>query len=217
MATQVQQIIEAAYGKSTKNRPGTIATDATELLGVVTRALFRYFGIIARANPLLIGQSASVAYTTGWVRPASAQSILRIERANTTEVVVVPYDDRIAEPTLPAVYRFGGAYFPAGNANDPTSAESLTFYYASFPATPASVTTAIDTRWPEAFNECLIHDTALYLAVKDGRNDELPGLESERDGWEALLIQFCEHETANERKRFDSMNRFAVPSRTPSR
>jgi len=216
MATQVQDILDAAFGKSTKNKAGQIATAATELLGVVKRALYRYFAVIARTNPWMIATEATVGFAAGgWARPTAAQMILRIEETDGTEVVVVPLTDKIAEASLPALYRLGRTFFPAGNANDPTSGD-LDFIYARFPTAPTLLTDSIDALWPEEFNECLIHDLALYLATKDGRNDELPGLESEREAWEALLIQFCEHETSNERRRFGIRDRFIAPTKVPA-
>jgi hypothetical protein len=217
MATQVQDILDAAYGKSHKNRPGTIASDGTELVGVVKRALFKYFAIIARANPWMIAESFTVSFAAGvWARPADVQSILFITiTATGEEVNVVPFDDKTAEEALPSLYRLGRSFYSAGNANDPTN-EDLDFTCAVFPDEPTGVTSVLDTLWPEEFNECLIHELAIYLATKDGRNDELPGLTAERDSWEEQLVKFCEHETANERRRFDLLNKFQTPSRRPN-
>lgn len=215
MATTGQEIIEAGYGKSTKNRMATIATDAVELLGVVNRSLLKYFSRIARTNPVFIAATETVTFNVGWARPVTAQSILRIESNVAVEVRVVPFNDRAAEPTLPSVYRLGRTFYSAGNANDPTSGD-LIFIFARFPTVLASLAAQLDAAWPEQFNECLIHEVALYLANKDGRNDELAGLESERDEWSKLLLEFCEHETANETRRFDQLNKFQTATLRPS-
>jgi hypothetical protein len=217
MPTTVDELIEAAYAKSTKNKAGTIATDAVELLGVANRALRKYFSRIARANPVLIGDIETVSFAAGgWARPADKQSILRLEINGTGEEVhVVPFDDRQAEEELPSVYRLGRTYYSAGNANDPTSGD-IDFWCAAFPSQASATTQTIDSLWPEEFNECLIHEVAIYLATKDGRADELTGLMAERDEWEELLLEFCEHETANERRRFDLLNKFQTPRRRPN-
>lgn len=214
MPTTGQEIIEAGYGKSTKNRPATIATDGVELLGVLNRAIAKYFSKLARANPVLIADAATVTFNVGWTRPAAAASIMRIETTTGSEVKVVPFNDRLAEATLPSVYRLARTFYSAGNANDPTSGD-LVFIYAKFPTMLGSLAAQIDAAWPEFFNECLNLEIALYLANKDGRNDELAGLEAERDEWTKLLLEYAEHETANESRRFDLLNKFQTQARRP--
>lgn len=217
MATIVDEIIEGAFAKSSKNKASIIANSGVELLGVSNRALRKYFSRIARWNPVLIAEIETVSFAAGvWARPANVQSVLRIEfDANDEEVHVVPFDDRQAEEVLPSLFRVGRSYYSAGNANDPTN-EDLNFYCAKFPDLNSATTQTLDALWPEEFNECLMHEMAIYLAIKDGRADELTGLNAERDEWEDLLLEFCEHETANERRRFDLLNKFQTPRRRPN-
>lgn len=215
MALTPNDIIEGAYAKSTKNDPDTISTDATELLGVVQRAVRRAFSLMARVNPVWIATTQTVAFAgSGWTRPATAQSILRVELETGAEVKVVPFNDRTAEASLRAVYRLGNTFYSAGNANDPTSG-NLVFWFARFPVDPAGLASNIDSLFPDHFAELLMFEVALHLATKDGRSDELPGLTAERDAWEELLEEFLEHETANESRRFDLLNRFQTGRKRP--
>jgi len=134
------------------------------------------------------------------------------------EVVVVPENDRGAESGLPAVYRKGKTFYAAGNTYDPVETalgDSLTFWYSKRPDDPASVDGVVDLSWEEAYNELVILEIALYLSNKDGRNEEMAQLASERDEWLRLFIMFLEHETSNERRRYGHLRRFNTQSLVP--
>jgi len=217
VTTTPRQILTAAYAKSTKNRPGTIATESTELLQVVIRAMRGLYALAARVNPTFFATDTDVAFASpGWLRPDLAESIFRIERTAATtggtgaagdEVVVVPFDDRTAESGIGAVYRIGQTYRPAGNAPDPTGG-TLKFYYSKRPSDPANLDATVDSMWTEQFNELLILEVAMYLALKDGRGDEVAALRGDRDTWARLFIAFLEHGEVNERRRFGHLRRF---------
>lgn len=193
-------ILVAAYAKSKKNQPNKIATEATELLAVVNRVIRVYFQIGVRVNPTFFGGLLAVPFSSpGWARPATAEAVYRIELPDTTVVIVVAFDERNAEPTVPAVYRFGQVYRPAGNPLDPTS-EDLTFFFSRRPADAADTASAIDSQFPEAYAEMAILETAIYLAMKDGRGEEVAYLAAERDRWLLMYLSFLEHETLNERR-----------------
>lgn len=215
-----RNLLNAAYSKSTKNAPGDLAAESTELLDVVARALRGLFSVSARVNHTFFGSStAAVAHDgVGWPRPADAESIFRIEKADGTEVVVVPFDDRAAESGKPSVYPFGQKYRLAQGVGLLTT-DALTFFYSKRPAKPATLDTAIDPMWPEQFDELLILEVALYLAVKDvdteGRVAEIQHLMAERDRELNKFIAFLEHETVNIVKRINHANRFNTQSLTP--
>jgi hypothetical protein len=213
VTTTPSDILAAALGTSLKNRPGVLATAATELLQKVIRALRGLYAVAARVNPTFFAESASVTFaSTGWARPENAESVYRLERvAGTTggsgsagdEVVVVPFDDRAAELGRGAVYAFGKVYRSAGNAKDPTGGD-LAFWYARRPTSPATVNATLDPQWTEQFNELLILEVALYLAGKEPnmRGAELALLSADRLSWLNLFIEFLQHETANTRHRY---------------
>jgi len=222
MATTVTQILEAAYAKSTKNNPGTIATESTELLQVVQRCLDGLFAIAARVNPGHFGKSSTVAgVSDSWARPDDSESIFLVrDNADASLVVVVPYDDLLAEEQLPAIYEWGQQFHPAGNANDPDPAgDSLDFFYSKRPDILALVGDPHDTLWEEQFNELVVLDVAYYLAVKDqgtdGRQAEMTTLVAERDRWANRYVAFLEHSTVGVRKRWGHINRFNSPSQVP--
>lgn len=206
MSTTPQQILNGAYGKSTKNQPGTIATEATELLAVVTRALRGLYAAAARVSPSFFGIVVTVpkdAGTSSWPRPTDAESVFRAELPDGSPVAIVPFDDRTVESALPSIYPMGSSYYPAGLPTDP--AGDLRLYYSKLPDAPAGLATTIDGTWPEQFNELLILETAIYLATKDGgsgRESELQVLLQDRNRWLALFVAHLEHATAGMQRRW---------------
>ncbi|UCC92569.1 MAG: hypothetical protein JSW25_07845 [Thermoplasmata archaeon] len=219
VTTTPQDIFESAYAKSTKNNPGAIATDATELLNLVNRIIRKMYVVAARVNPGYFGVITQVsAPGTGlpWARPEGAESVFRIETVGGAEVVVVPYDDRVAEENTPAVYRIGKNYYAAGNASDPDpSTDALNFWTSKRPTDAALTTSTIDSTWEEQFNELLILEVALYLAKKDGRGDEVALFEADRQEWMRMFVMFLEHETANERRRRGQARRIQSETLVP--
>jgi hypothetical protein len=216
VTTTVQNILDGAYGKSLKNKPGSIATESSELLSVVIRAMQGLYAYAARINPTFFAESAAVAYSApGWARPQTAEAIFRIENPSAVEVVVVPYDQRSAEPGMPAVYRFGQIFRPASASSPNPQSGNLTFFYAKRPTSPANLAATLDALWAEQFNELLMLEVALYLALKDGRADEMPRLATQRDQWLKLFTAFLEHETVNERRAYGHIIRFNSPTLVP--
>lgn len=218
VVTTVQEVLDGAYNRSSKNRPGILMVDATEGLKLVIRSLRGLYAYAARVNPTYFAETLAVSFATGgWARPAVAESIFRLETATLTEVVVVPWDDRVAEPSLPAVYAFGQKYYPASLSAPNPQSGNLTFWYAKRPTDPANLAALVDALWTEQFNELLMLEVAIYLALKDGRLDELMVLREERDSWAKLFTAFLEHETACERGRFNQVRRFTTHTLVPIR
>lgn len=218
----VQEVLEAAYAKSTKNNPGTIATESVELLGVVQRALDGAFAVAARVNPYYFGESATVAGAGGsWARPVTAESIFRIEDASdNSEVVIVGFNDPEAESAKAAVYEYGQQFYPAGNAPDPDPAlDSLIFYYSKAPTDLTATGDALDALFPESFNELIVLHVARYLAIKDseteGRAAEVAVLADEINRWANRFVAHLEHSSLGLRKRWGHINRFNSPSVVP--
>ena len=69
VVTTSQDILYAAYAKSTKNSPGTIATESTELLQLVIRSLRGLYALAARVNPSFFAARSSVVSGDGIVTP----------------------------------------------------------------------------------------------------------------------------------------------------
>jgi hypothetical protein len=215
VATTGQDILNAAYALSAKNRPGTIATEATELVKFINRAMRGLFAIAARVNPTYFAEGTPVVPADSqWARPLAAECLFRIEKvSDASEVVVVPFDDRKAEPSMPAVYEMGGFFRPAGNPNDPTG--NLIFWHTRLPDDLANLASALDADWPEQHNDVLVYEVAIYLALKDGRMDEVAALRAEREQPLQLYIAHLEHATINTRSRFSQVRRFTTNSLVP--
>lgn len=212
----VQQILTGAYGHSTKNTPRRIATEETELFQMVIRATRGLYSFAARVNPIFFATTSTVTGVAGaWTRPVDAESIFRIEDDDDAEVAVVPFDDKTAEPSMPAVYELGQVFRTGGAAIDPAATDDLTFFYSKRPTSPASLSDSIDASWPEQFNELLMLEVAIYLALKDGRGDELPTLMTARDKEVQLYVAFLEHATVNMRRRWGTIQRFNSPTLVP--
>lgn len=237
MATTVREIIDAAYATSKKNQPGAIASETGELLALVNRSLRGFFAEGARHNRKIFGRRIVVDFDDGeerggWPRPASAESVVRIEAGGDgdiptvgggkietgTQIVEVPFDQRNAEPGKPCVYSYGQIYYSAGKDNDPLpdSGTELVFFCSMRPTTLTALEGAggvLDPLWPEQFNQLLILDIARYLAVKDGgREDEVAAFAQEYEREHQRFIEFLQHESTTEVKSYGHFNRINPPS-----
>ena len=204
--TTVQDILDGAYAQSTKNQPGTIADEATELFGVVQRKLQGLYAFAARVNPLHFAIQDDVTGVGGvWERPEAANAIIRIEDASFVEVVVVPFDDRLAADPKPALYEFGGNFIVSPLQDSPPGdTDDLTFWFSKRPdePNPADLTGVLDPDWDDAYNDLLIFEVAIYLAMKDGRSEEVTMLKAERNTWAQIFASYLQHSTANLQRRF---------------
>lgn len=209
-----EDILNDAYPKSKKFQPGKIVAESTEGLGLVNRVIRTMFQIGTRVNPTFFGATSTVAFASpGWARPAAAEAIYRLEVSG-AEVVVVPFGQRTIESGKPAVYRLGQIFRSAGNAGDPASG-NIDFFYSKRPTDAATLATAIDSLWPEAYSELATLEVAAYMAAKDKLGDELAYFTSERDRWLRMFIMFLEHETMNERRSYGHVQMFNTGSLVP--
>lgn len=219
VTTTVQDLLDAAYAKSTKNQPGTIATEATELFNVVVRIIRGVYSFAAELNPTLFSATEDVTGVASvWARPEAAEAILRIETAAFVEVAVVPYDDRLCADPKPAVYEFAGGFRAvAGQTNPPGATDDLTFFYSKRPddPNPADLTGVIDPDWQEDYNELLILEIAIYLALKDGRFDEVEALKVDRNAWATRFATYLLHATSNLQRRFGHRRHVNVETLLP--
>ena len=218
VTTTVQDILDGAFAKSTKNQPGTIATSGVELLEVVVRSLRGLYAFAARVNPIAFSAIDVVGEAAGfWERPELAQAIFRVEQnADNAEVAVVPFDDQQAEPSLLSVYEFNGG-FNVITTPEGTPTGDLDFWFAIRPddPTPFDLTGVLDPKWIEDYNELLMLEVAIYLSQKDGRIEEIQGFSQTRNAWAQLYANFLQHGTANLRRRFGHAHVVNVDSLLP--
>jgi hypothetical protein len=216
------EIFTAALAKNRKNQPGIIATPA-ELFSQFRRYYPIFWTIAARVNPTFFGKIADVNFSPvleGWPRPSDAESIYRIEEDG-EEITVVPFDERDADPFAAAVYEWGQVFYAAGNALDPIgeSAESvetgLTFWYSKMAEVPATADTELEALWPDAYDELLVLEHAIILALKDERLEEVALLRPERDAWLRRFIAHLEHATVGVTRSTGTAQRFTGQSYVP--
>jgi len=219
VTTTVENILDGAYGKSTQNQPNTIATEATELTALVTRLLRGLYSFAAEINPVAFSaQTPVTGVASAWARPEDAEAIVRIETAAGVEVVVVPYDDRFCEEPKPSLYEFGGNFIAdAAQTAAPGATDVLTFWYSKRPddPTPAGVAGVLDPDWQEDYNELLMLEVAIFLAMKDGRLDEAAALKQDRNVWAQRFGTYLQHQTSNLRRRFGHRKHVNVDSLLP--
>ncbi len=217
--TIVQDILDAAFATSTKNQPGTIATSGVELLEVVKRKLQGIYAFAARVNPLHFADTLDVTGVAGvWERPEAANAIIRIEDASFVEVVVVPFDDRLAAEPKPALYEFGGDFIVSPlQTNPPGDTDDLTFWFSKRPddPDPFDLTGILDPDWDDGYNDLLIFEVAIYLSMKDNRDTEVASLKAERNQWAQVFASYLQHSTANEQRRFGHKRIVNVDSLLP--
>jgi hypothetical protein len=194
MATTVQQIIESAIARSTANDPGKLTVDG-ELIPHLNR---KYQSIVARMAQQ--GGDNWLAKTTvtfagappSVTLPTDIVDIERIETAIGGRTYLIPVRDKDRTWVLaPAVYRQGNTLVSRAATGDPLAADVWTLFYKDAPTTLSALSTTLDARYPVRYENVLVVDLALYMAVKDeNRNPErIAALQRELDAENALIIE----------------------------
>jgi hypothetical protein len=201
VTTTVQDVLNQAYAKSLKNQPGLIANEPVELLGQVNRIMRSIYSMAASINPTFFGKTAQMSEASGtWVEPDDSESVYYLTQdSDDAEVIVVPIDEQDAEPGELAVYSLGRV-FQASSSNPP--AATLNVWYSKKADVETALADQLDQSWDEAYNELLVLEVAIFLAIKDGRQEEVPGLIQQRN-LELRRFQLrLEHHLANIRSRW---------------
>lgn len=186
MTTTAQQLIEAAYSRSTANDPGKLATDG-ELLSVANRVYHALFALAAAAAPERYASKTTLTLASAPPTaslPADIIDIRRIQNNAGAKVNVIPIEEIDRTWHLaPAVYRQSGAIFSRGAASDPIAGDVLTMWYLDAPADLAALATQVDARFPTRHVELIVVELAMYLATKDTGRDaaEFAALKQFRD------------------------------------
>lgn len=208
MATY-EDIMDDAYGYSSKIEPGILATEHPELTGVIFRSLEALYSIAASINPTFFGAQATVANPgagSPWPEPTSAETIFYIESGGDEVVVVRLQEQSDVDPGSPKVYSLGRELHTVGGTEDPDPAtDDLEVYYADGPGTaPTAETDNLPPSWDEGHNELLVLQVVNYLATKDmgSMQDELTVFRQERNRELARYVRHLENHLANIRSRF---------------
>lgn len=204
VTTTPQMLFEAAIPRSKLNLASDFVSQNTELLQYLVRAMRGVFAFAARINPYYFGATKEQAHgESGWPMPEDAESVHLIQGTGAANVPdgervwIVPFDDPEAMQSRPSVFFHGRAFHATGNAADPSSDEVLRMFYSRLPIVPDDVDQPIDPLWCEQYNELLVLEIAIYLAIKDNdsgrRSQELAELRMERNSWARLFAAHLEH------------------------
>lgn len=198
VTTTWQDIIEIGYSKSTKNQLRQIANEEVELLGLAYRALSGLYSVAATfARTVFAVVSDPVAYEApGWARPEDAENVFLAEMEDGTEVAILGFEDRKEALVDPAVYELGNVFRLAPNQSALEITDNLIFSYAKSPTQPSSLDDTLDALWKESYNELLGLEVALFLTLKDGREEEVALATRERNTWAKLFLSYLEHHTS---------------------
>lgn len=221
-------VITSAFGRSTKNTRGKLATDATELLRIVNQSFRYWWAFGCRINWPYFGAELDVAPDDDgeeppapirqWTRPVTAEAVAFVKMpligGERQDVAIVPLNEPMTDGR-PALYRIGTKYKPADGADEPTAARTLTFFFARKAPIAAAADDDFDAAWPREYSDLLAIDVAGYLATKDGRAEELAGLGAERDKLMDAFRMFLEHEQMNVEQRFWNARLPAITPMTP--
>lgn len=213
------EMFASAYGRNRKNQPGKITT-APEILAIFNRVFPTFWTIGARVNPSFFGKILAVSHgaesgISAWCRPDDAELVYLIDNPEGEQVIVVPLEEPDADPSRPAVYEWGQCYYPAGNALDPAAEDDLTFWYSKIPDFVTDETAELERQWPSQFDELVILEIALVLALKDERYDEVGTLRDDRDAWLRRYIAHLEHATVGTVRSQGAAQRFQGPTVVP--
>ncbi len=177
----VQNVIDQAFAKSAAARPDA-AIAPQQFINQIGLALRAWFNIVARENPYLLGQIATVAFDgTGWPYPldclkwiavnATASTIASPALAVGADIAVTPFDDQLFAAGSPSCTEFGQKFLPAGQAIDP-SGGALQVLYTRAPVMPTQLTDVLDALFPEFLLDYLNYDLAAFMAANDQRKDD---------------------------------------------
>jgi uridine phosphorylase len=69
--------------------------------------------------------------------------------------------------------------------------------------------------WPDAYHALLDVETAIHLAIKDKRLDEVPVLAGQRDILLRMFVAFLEHSTVGELREYGQIESFSTGTLVP--
>lgn len=206
-----QELIDRAYGHSTKNVPSEIATEDPELLLLAHRIFQALYTIGAALSPGYYGEELvqSGNGAGGWDQPTDADAIFYMEDPSGAEVVVVPIDEKDAEPAKPSVYSIGQVFKPAdpsGTVDPDPTGDSLTIYHTVPPTEPTQLADSTPAEYPDNHLDLPILQVALYLTRKDlgGRGNEFQALSTQRNRELARYVTMLQNRLPMMRSRFSS-------------
>jgi len=190
MPTSVQQLIEAAYARSSANDPGKLAEDL-ELIGFTNRLYQAMYAAMAAASPeqFLTRVSVTLAGGVGGL-PDETIDVRRVQSASGLRVNISPIEelDRLWQ-FAPVVFQEGNNLVSRGGVGDPGPADVLTAWVVAPPPTLDDLADLLDLKFATRFVELLVLEIAIYLDTKDEGRDQgqYQKLTAQRDGLGAIF------------------------------
>lgn len=179
-----EELINTGVGVSYVNRPDTLALATTELLGVLNREMEDMVHGGIRMNPWYFAAVMPTSYnvqSVGWVLP-SHEVLLRVER-NGEPVTVFSLGDRLrTSDDLPKVYYVRGVLQrdTLGATATVETTDTLNVFYVPVVQRLTATSQSPDSYLiPERHQNYLSYRIAVYLAAKDGRDDDQARFDAE--------------------------------------
>jgi hypothetical protein len=171
-----QQLIEAAYARSTSNDAGKLASDGELLLHLNRKyqSLYAIYAIAAGDNTLAKAVLVLAGAPPAAALPVDIIDIKRLEQVSGAKAYLIPADEKDRTWHLaPAFYRQGNSLVARGLAGDLAAGASVNLYHLDAPAALVALATNTDARFPVRFEDILVLDLAIYLSTKDeGRSEK---------------------------------------------
>lgn len=197
--TIAQDLIEAGYSRSAANDPGKLATDG-ELLKVLNRIYQVLYALKAVSSPEQHTTDANlVLVASEGTIPADSIDIRRVEGFSGTvtagsPIGVIPLEEKSRGWHLaPSMYRKGAKLISLGRVGDPGAADTVKLFHIDAPTKLVALATAIDSRYPDRFEELLVVELAMYLSTKDTKRDpaEFTKLTAYRNMQLSAFFELC--------------------------
>lgn len=196
MAT-VEDILVAAYLRSSQNDPGKLAQDS-ELIGHLNRVYQRTWMLLARARPDQFAVAESLTFAgvpPSATLPSGLIDILAVvDAADQSPVYVIPRDETLRRWHIaPRATRSGFTLYSVGRTGDPIAGDIVTLIYLGAPDALTALVDVIDARWPSRHEQLLVDYVATYLGVKDaGRStaDRAALLDELRQSVAAMVSEY---------------------------
>ena len=197
-----EAIIAVAYGRSKRADPNRGDTTSEELIVKLNEVIGTYFQEAAKINKAFFGKRVTVPYDDelyGWARPdlrPRRSRGSRTERARRS-----PTCRSTTGRRKRARASTGTAASTTGRTRRGSPAGDLTFFCSRRPVDVAVVEDEIDEAWPHGHEPLLALELAIYMAMKDNRDQDLPALETQRQRQAARFGMFIAHEDMSVRSR----------------
>lgn len=179
-----QDVFESTISWSLKEAPEGVTVSDAEAVMIINNGCDGLFLFGSRFNPEYFGQVTPVVGVAGvWDHPVNALLLFHRTDSNGDPVRVVSAMQSSAAHPEPAVRLLGRSYVANGLANDPAGNDTLNLWSVRAPAVGADLADTVDELIIDNFRDLLALETAMHLAIKDNRTEEVDRIRPLRDKW----------------------------------